>query len=238
MLVEAETLLCRAHTHRHISNSKLSHTRFCTLVFVAFLFLCLPFSSVFAKPQEISGHWYQSVEEGWALNGQRHLPGSLFKSVSALSLTGGEFWFQGDFVVESAGRYVVDFKNSSTIGHFRHTIINVSGQSVISTAGGIQASAPNPFFLRHGRELELKPGKYRLISELSSPFYLGQPEPYVNTLGEYRDSIRGGNALVMVGLGIFLGLGIYYAVLSITRKRLAEGMYAFFILGNILYNGI
>ena len=108
----------------------------------------------------------------------------------------------------------------------------------MSSEGGIQSKADNPFFLRHGRELELPAGRYRLISELSSPFYLAQPQPYVNTIGEYRRSIKGGNALVLLGLGIFVGLGIYYAALSFSRKRLAEGMYTVFILGNTLYNGI
>ena len=40
----------------------------------------------------------------------------------------------------------------------------------------------------------------------------------------------------MLCLGIFFGLGIYYAVLASLRNRLAEGMYASFIFGNFLFN--
>lgn len=211
------------------------HSKIITSVtFLLLLFV----STVWAAPHEVAGKWYQSVEAGWTYDGQSHLPGSLFKSVPAVSLTGGSFWFQGDFVVDVSERYVLDFKNSSTIGHFRHMVFDESGQQVLRTEGGIQSDAGNPFFLRHGREMELPPGRYRLITELSSPFYLAQPEPYINTIEDYRRSIKGGNALVMVGLGIFLGLGIYYATLSFARKRLAEGMYTLFILGNFLYNGI
>ena len=77
-------------------------------------------SSVRAAPIEVVGKWYESVDAGWTYNGQSHLPGDLFKSIPAVSLTGGEFWFQGDFAVEAPGRYVLDFKNTSIIGHFRH----------------------------------------------------------------------------------------------------------------------
>jgi diguanylate cyclase (GGDEF)-like protein len=103
--------------------------------------------------------------------------------------------------------------------------------------GGIQVAEDNPFFLRNGRELELEAGRYHLISELSSPFFLAQPEPYIDDLAHYRNAIKPGNAVVLVGLGIFLGLGIYYAALGVARRRAAEGMYSLFILGNFLYNG-
>ena len=36
---------------------------------------------------------------------------------------------------------------------------------------------------------------------------------------------------------MFFGLGIYYAALSVVRRRMADGMYALFILGNLLFNG-
>ncbi|MDH5218531.1 MAG: ATP-binding protein, partial [Gammaproteobacteria bacterium] len=217
-----------------MKNKVLSQSKKSISVILMLLFV----STVQAAPNEVAGKWYQSVEAGWVYDGQSKLPGNLFKSVPAVSLTGGTFWFQGGFDVSSAGRYVLDFKNSSTIGYFRHIVFDEDGRQVFKAEGGIQNDADNPFFLRHGREMELPPGRYQLISELSSPFYLAQPEPYINNIEDYRRSIKGGNALVLVGLGIFLGLGIYYAALSFSRKRLAEGMYTVFILGNFFYNGI
>jgi diguanylate cyclase (GGDEF)-like protein len=43
--------------------------------------------------------------------------------------------------------------------------------------------------------------------------------------------------VVLLGLGIFLGLGVYYAALGAARRRAADALYAAFVLGNILYNG-
>lgn len=157
--------------------------------------------------------------------------------VNKIALTGGHFLFQTSFKMEHAGRYVLDFKNSSVIGHFRHFLFDAHGRLIAVLEGGIQSAAENPFFLRHGRELELAPGSYRLITELAAPFFLAQPQPYLDTLAHYRQSIMAGNALVLTCLGIFLGLGLYYAALALVRKRVAEGMYTLFILGNLLYNG-
>src|SRR5690606_14537853 len=79
--------------------------------------------------------------------------------------------------------------------------------------------------------------RYKLVTEIDSPFYLAQPEPYIDHRDHYRQAINAPNALTLVGLGIFVGLGIYYAALALVRKRAAEGMYALFILGNLLFNG-
>jgi hypothetical protein len=43
--------------------------------------------------------------------------------------------------------------------------------------------------------------------------------------------------MVLVCLGIFIGLGIYYACLALMRRRRVHALYALFILGNLLYNG-
>lgn len=132
---------------------------------------------------------------------------------------------------------VLDFKNSSVIGHFHHYVFDARGELVADLQGGIQSAVENQFFLRHGRELSLPPGDYRLITELNSPFYLALPQPYLDTLDHYRRAINPGNALTLICLGMFLGLGIYYATLSWVRRSLAEGMYAIFIMANMLYNG-
>ena len=71
---------------------------------------------------------------------------------------------------------------------------------------------------------------------MESAFFLAQPEPYVDTLDHYRQAIKHGNALVLVCLGVFVGLGSYYAMLGLWRRRMAEAMYAVFIAGNLLYN--
>lgn len=203
------------------------------------LWLLLPMASLSfaALPSGVSGSWYRASAPGWAYHGQITLAGSGLESATGVSPTGGDFWFEGDFTVERGGRYVLDFKNTSVIGRFRQFIYDDQGRLVDRAEGGIQSSVDNPFFLRHGREFQLAPGKYRLIAELSGPFFLAAPDPYIDTLQHYREAIKPGNALTLIGLGVFLGLGIYYMALALVRRRAAEGMYALFILGNVLFDG-
>ena len=209
-----------------------SGARFWAFACLVALFALAP-SQAEASPIELSGQWYVAPEVGSPI---------LFdeddlQAVDGPSRTGGRFWYQAELVIDRADTYVLDFKNSSTIGRFRHRIFNAEGRLVAESSGGIQANDENPFFLRHGRELTLQSGRYRLLTEVDSPFYLADPEPYADTLRDYRQSVKLGNALVLVGLGIFLGLGLYYAALALVRKRVADAMYALFILGNLLYNG-
>lgn len=205
---------------------------------ICLLLLLLSFApSIQAAPLDISGTWYRAPATAWFYQGQAELTDQGLTRVTGVARTGGHFLFQADFEIATPGRYVLDFKNTSTIGQFRHFVFDENRRLVATFEGGIQVRGDNPFFLRHGRELELAAGRYRLISELSSPFFLARPEPYLDNLADYRSAIKPGNALVLVGLGVFLGLGIYYAALGLVRKRTAEGMYALFILGNILYNG-
>lgn len=75
-----------------------------------------------------------------------------------------------------------------------------------------------------------------MITEIISPNYLAIPEPYIDDRIHYQQSIKFGNTLTLMCLGVILGLGIYYATLTSLRNRLAEGMYACFILGNLLFN--
>jgi diguanylate cyclase (GGDEF)-like protein len=198
--------------------------------------LVLVFSVHAGETRRLDGQWYTSVQTADYSPGQDpHLTG--LAPVAQVAPSGGRFWFVADFSIQQDGRYVIDFKNTAIIDRFRHRIYDSSGNQVHATEGGLGNDAENPFFLRHGRELELKAGNYRLVSELESPFYLAIPEPYIDTLSHYRQAIRGSNALTLLGLGVFLGLGIYYAALSFVRDRRAERMYALFILGNFLFNG-
>jgi diguanylate cyclase (GGDEF)-like protein len=201
-----------------------------------FLSLCFT-GGCLAMPQDVTGQWFEAPSAGWSYGGQSHLERSKLTSVAGVAATGGHFWFEGDFEIHDAGRQVLAFKNTNIIDHFTHRVFDAKGRLVATLQGGIGSTEDNPFFLRLGRELELPVGRYRLISELSSPFFLAQPELYMDDLADYRQSLKAGNTLALVGMGIFLGLGVYYAALAVARRRMAEGMYALFILGNFLFNG-
>lgn len=199
------------------------------------LLFALPMASM-ALPLELEGSWYQAPTD-WVYDG-RHIPDNArLAPADFVSHTGGRFIFQADLVIEQAETQVLDFKNSSVIGEFHHWIFDSGGHQVAAAEGGIENDADNPFLLRHGRELHLPPGHYHLVTELSSPFFLAHPQPYLDTLAHYRQAIKPGNALVIFCLGILLGLAIYYAVLALVRHSIVDGMYALFILGNLLYNG-
>lgn len=190
-----------------------------------------------AEPLDFSGSWYREPIGNWTYRLQPDLRDSGLEPAPKVELTGGHFWFQSDFELAAPGRYVLDFKNTSILGHFRHFIFNDKQQLVAVAEGGIQSQIDDPFFLRHGREFELTPGHYRLVTEITGPFFLAQPEPYLDTLEHYQQAIKPANALALIGLGVFIGLGIYYTALALVRRRVAEGMYALFILGNLLFNG-
>lgn len=190
-----------------------------------------------ATPMDLSGTWFQA-NAGWQYSQQPDLSAAGLPRIARVAPTGGNYWHQADVVIASPGAYVIDFKNSSLIGHFRHWLFDADGKLVAMREGGIQSAETNPFFLRHGRDLMLTPGTYRLVSQLDSPMFLAPPEVYIDTLAHYRQAIKPGNALVLICLGIFVGLGFYYAALALVRRRMAERMYALFILGNLLWNGM
>jgi diguanylate cyclase (GGDEF)-like protein len=200
----------------------------------AFLTLAL---STEAAPRDFAGNWYEIKSDTLAGKSPLDLSALDAKRVDKVAVTGGRFLFKTDLSLDTAGRYVIDFKNTSVIGRFHHRVFDERNRLVAVSAGGIQGIEDNPFFLRHGRELELPAGQYQLITEVESPFFLGVPEPYLDTLKDYRQAIKPANALVLGGMGVFFGLGIYYAALALVRRRAAEGMYALFILGNFLFNG-
>jgi len=189
-----------------------------------------------ASAIDFGGSWYQAPA-GWQYTGQGDISTLGFKRIAEIRQDGGQYWYQADFHVPQAGDYVLDFRASSIIGNFRHVVLDAQGKPLAELWGGIMNRAENPFFIRHGRRLHLEAGRYRLLTQVEAPFFLGSPEPYLQDEAAYRQATKAGDALTLCGLGIFLGLGIYYASLALTRRRLADAMYALFILGNLLFNG-
>ena len=201
-----------------------------SLVALCVLFACLPSQ---AQPLLFSGQWFQPPAD-WLADGQ-HESGLI--PISRPEQTGGHFLYRAEFDIAQDMPLVLDFKNSSVINQFRHRIYDASNQLVVEVEGGIQNTSPMPFFLRHGREIKLSVGHYRLYTEISSPFLLAQPLPYLDTLEHYRSAINPGNALTLFCMGILFGLAFYYAALAAIRKTATDALYAMFILGNLFYNG-
>ena len=197
------------------------------------LFVAVPCQ---AEPQALHGTWYDAgVARQYA--DQTDLAKTDLSPVPALSRVGGHYIYQGEFELTDAQPHVIDFKNSSVIGRFTHHIFDAKGRQVLTLEGGIQSKENNPFLLRHGRDLNLPAGHYRLISEVTSPFFLAQPAPYIDTLSHYRKAIAPGNAITLLSMGVLLSLAFYYIALALMRRSLTDAMYCVFILGNLLYNG-
>lgn len=189
-----------------------------------------------AQPRDLHGRWY-AVSADFRGDVSAFTPQAELTPLREPRRTGGRFVYRADFAVAEARSYVLDFRHSSTLGRYRHWLYDARGEQVAAYEGGIESTEENPFFLRHGREVTLEPGRYRLVTLLESPFLLGAPEPYLHTRAEYQRAIKAGNALTLVCLGVFVGLGFYYAVLALARRRVADAMYAVFIFGNLLYDG-
>lgn len=201
----------------------LSHIVFC------FCLLFLPLTA-FCQ-QQFEGKWYQ-VDASWRFQDV------VTQRIDAVNLTGGRFVFQAEFdVVEPNQTRVIDFKNASVLGYFHHTITDAFGNVVVEFEGGIQSTATPPFFMRHGREFTLPTGHYQLTTLLRSPYFIAEPELYWDTLSHYRQSIKSGNFIGLVSIGILFSLGVYYAILAYVRKRTTEIMYTLFIWMNLIFNG-
>lgn len=189
-----------------------------------------------ALPSDLGGAWYRA-DSHYVYARQARLPRHGLTRVDQPSRTGGVYLYEADVTLSRADAYVLDFKNSTTIGAFRHFLFAADGRLVAELAGGIERSEDNPFLIRHGRDVALEAGRYHLITELDSPFLLATPEPFIQPLREYRRDIKWGNALALGALGVLCGLGFYYAALALSRRRLTDVMYVLFIGGNLLYNG-
>lgn len=206
---------------------------------IAVMIALLSIGLVQASPQSIEGDWYLVRPYGSVQSHHQFLADPLHKKyspVKAVSPTGGHYLYIASFEINKTQAYVFDFKNTSTIESFRHQVYDAQGHEVANLEGGIGSRIENPFFLRHGRNVSLAPGKYVLATQLISTNYLAIPEPYLQDQASYMHAIKRGNALTLFGLGIFLGLGIYYTVLAASRNRSVEAMYAIFIAGNFIYN--
>ncbi len=205
-----------------------------------FFALCITTNVVEASPLELQGTWYAAHSYSKSGPVERFLDNPLqaksLQIVDTIAHTGGHYVYTANFEIHQTGDFVVDFKNTSTIAQFRHRIYDNQNQLITSLDGGIENAALNPFFLRHGRELRLKKGEYKLITEIISPNFLAIPEPYIDERIHYQQAIKFSNTLTLICLGVFLGLGVYYMVLASLRNRMAEAMYACFILGNFLFN--
>jgi len=196
------------------------------VVFIGlFLFLTVPCraDNGRAHPAPIEGHWYEASHASVAM--------------AALPLTGGDFVFKGQLHIAQSGEYVIDFRNTSTFEFFKHTVLD--DRQVVAThlEGGIGSAVVNPFALRHGRVLHLEVGNYTLQTSLKTPYLIAQPALYIDKLEHYQQAIKLGNVIALVCLGILIGLMAYYIVLGLIRKQMVHGMYALFILGNLLLQG-
>ena len=212
---------------------------FIKLMWLAVWLLSFGIQSANANPQHLNGTW-QYVSAYSANSPQQIFLNKPLESnapiVKSVGLTGGHYLYIAPFSISKNGDYVLDFKNTSTIGQFRHQVFDDKNRLVASLEGGIESTVENPFFLRHGRELALAPGRYTLATEINSTNFLAVPEPYLDDRAHYQAAIKWGNVITLFGLGIFFGLGIYYAALAASRNRWAEAMYASFIVGNFIYN--
>ncbi|WP_347330632.1 diguanylate cyclase domain-containing protein [Marinimicrobium locisalis] len=191
-----------------------------------------------AKPPtgiEQSGRWVAPMP---AANTATGAPDpALLISTQVSPAGGGVLWYELSFTLAEPTELVLDFASSSTLNHFVHTVVNARGREVERLEGGLRFSDRYDYFLRHGRRLTLPEGEYRVLTRMQSPFYLALPEPHVFERQTYEQQIVGTQSLTLVGLGIFFGLLFYYAVMAMWRRTWTDGLYALFILGNLLYNG-
>ncbi|QBZ83040.1 putative diguanylate cyclase YfiN [Hydrogenovibrio crunogenus] len=205
-------------------------------VFYASLFISFIFASQ-AQAKALNIDWQLfSLNEGQQFKPEPPEAENTLQKQDGISLVGGHYLYSGELRIEKEGFYVVDFKNTSTIDQFSFYIYDQNNKLVDRASGGIGSSEPNPFFLRHGRTFHLKTGQYTLRVEVASPYFIAQPVPYVSTLAHYQQEIKLGNAIVLIGIGIFLSMGIYYGALSFARSRNTEILYAIFIFSNLLFN--
>ncbi|MHA7880343.1 MAG: ATP-binding protein [Saccharospirillum sp.] len=209
-------------------------TRFLAVVTALIALLLTPNAALANNQQgvwlERDARWQPAaIESDTLAQAQADRPG--------VSLSGGQFWHALNVTLDQDQQTVIDFRHSSVIGRFKHWVFAADGTLLAQFEGGIQSTEPNPFFLRHGRSLALAAGEYQIISQLSGPFFLAQPEPVLYEYTHYQQSIKVGNTVTLLGLGVFFALGIYYVILGTSRSRAGDLFYAGFILGNFLYNG-
>ncbi len=159
------------------------------------------------------------------------------KLIAQPRLTGGHYLSVVDITIPELDWYVIDFSGSTLVGQFRHQIIDSKGAVIAAFEGGVENSTPNPTMLRHSRSVILQPGDYQIFTQQTSQFNIATPTPFVMKQDQYLASIKLGNAITLVGLGIFCGLGILYLTLGLYRFRPTDLAYGIFIIGNLMFNG-
>lgn len=190
-----------------------------------------------ASADGASGFWLNDTYASSQLNDLIRIDyQSLEPRKDLLSATGGTYWHVIPIRLDDKNPMVIDFESSSVVGQFTHYIVDAEQTVVKQLSGGIQSDEPNRYFLRHGRNLDVPAGDYLVYTHLYSPFLLAQPTPKIYEQSTYIQSIKIGNTITLIGLGVFLALGIYYTVLGLTRRQPEDFMYALFILGNLIYN--
>lgn len=148
----------------------------------------------------------------------------------------GHGWHELIAEVPHQGDWVLDFRNSSVIGSFRHWVYDQDDRLIAELSGGQLSTAAPDYWLRHGRDLTLSAGEYRFLTRIDSPFLLAEPVPHLFAQADYARSAGYTMVFTLVGLGIFVALAFYYLVLGVWRRSGADLLYVGFILGNLVYN--
>ncbi|MES1988864.1 MAG: hypothetical protein V4440_12710, partial [Pseudomonadota bacterium] len=65
--------------------------------------------------------------------------------VKGVGLTGGHYLYLASINITKYDEYVLDFKNTSTIGKFRHQVFNDQNQLIHTLVGGIESTGTNPY---------------------------------------------------------------------------------------------
>lgn len=148
----------------------------------------------------------------------------------------GVGWYELMLTVPDDGDWVLDFRNSSVIGEFTHWVLDADGQLVATLTGGQLSPAADDYLLRHGRNITLEAGDYRILTLVDSPFLLAEPVPHLFPADDYARAAGYTAVFTLVGIGIFLALGFYYLVLGLWRRSASDLLYVGFITGNLIYN--
>jgi diguanylate cyclase len=165
-----------------------------------------------------------------------HCSSEFGQPVQQIPLQGGKFTCHSTLTITDADEYVLDFKNTTTIANFTHHITAPDGTTNI-LRGGLSSLEADPYLLRHGRKITLTPGTYQVTTFLNSPYYLAQPELFINTEPNYLKEVHQSSSHTLLMLGVLAGIFVYYMAIGMGQGRIAERMYAFFILGNLIFQG-
>lgn len=199
----------------------------------------------FSKNYEPPSHYFSSLDYvktpiafdsvKSVFNGQQDSISDFYPS-DGPSRVGGHHLYINAFSVEKNSSWVLDLTISSYVANFWFTIFDENGQLIGEFEGGVSSEITNPYFLRHGRNIDLEPGDYFLVAELVSPFYISAPIPKPIPKSLYEQEIKLTNWVTGVGLGVFFGLGTYYLVMSFIRRNRLDYIYSMFIWSNFIFN--